>query len=95
MVAKRKRKVRPPLPAPQWSKRVYVRLEPKYVGMFRFLLEAEDNLGYMSIVDKFTAIGKVVFSPHQEREMRRFLAGMQETIPFEIFEAPTCTDETL
>lgn len=85
---KRKQKVRPLLPAPRWSKRVYARLEPKYIGMFRFLLEAQDNLGYMSVVDKYEGIVKVVFSPHQERELHSFLQGMQETIPFTVFPAP-------
>ena len=93
MVKQRKRKPRPPLPAPRWSKRVYARIESKYIGMFRFLLEAQDNLGYMSVVDKYEAILKVVFSPHQEREMRDFLAGMQQTIPFEVFEPPIISSD--
>jgi hypothetical protein len=33
---------------------------------------------------------QVVFSPHQEREMRDFLQGMQQTIAFTISEPPAC-----
>ncbi len=88
MAKPRPRKPRPPLPAPRWSMMLYARLEPRYIGMFRFLLEAEDNLGYATVVDKYTAILKIIFSPHQEREMRAFLAGMAQTIPFELQERP-------
>ena len=52
--------------------------------MFRFLLEAQDNLGLMTVVDRWGAVLQVRFSPHQERDMREFLEGMQETIPFTI-----------
>lgn len=88
MAKPRLRKPRPPLPAPQWSSLLYVRLAPEHIGMFRFLLEAQDNLGYATVVDKYAAVLKVVFSPHQEREMREFLAGMQQTIPFALLERP-------
>lgn len=84
MSAAKRRKPRKPLPPPKWSELMYAQLEPKYIGMFRFLMEAEDNIGYMSVVDKFTAIIKIVYSPHQKREVTAFLDGMRETIPFTI-----------
>ncbi|WBF66705.1 DUF4911 domain-containing protein [Desulfovibrio subterraneus] len=93
MAKPRPRKPRPPLPAPRWSKMLYATLEPRYIGMFRFLLEAEDNLGYATVVDKYAAVLKIIFSPHQEREMRAFLAGMQQTIPFEVMERPAAQTE--
>lgn len=88
MAKPRPRKPRPPLPAPEWSMMLYARLEPKHIGMFRFLLEAQDNLGYATVVDKYEAVLKIIFSPHQEREMRAFLQGMQQTIPFTVMERP-------
>ncbi len=88
MAKSRPRKPSRPLPAPRRSAMLYVRLEPRYIGMFRFLLEAEDNLGYASAVDSHEAILKVMFSPHQERELRAYLAGMSQTIPFTIVERP-------
>ncbi len=84
-MATKKRKPRrppPPLPAPRWSSRLYLRLDPSRVGMFRFLLEAEDNLGYMTVVDRWEAVLQVVFSPHQERSLRRRLEDMRELLPF-------------
>ena len=52
--------------------------------MFRFLLEAEDNLGYMSTVDRWASILRVTFSPHQEKDVYRYLETMREQIPFKI-----------
>ena len=93
MAKQRKRKPRPPLSAPEWSSLLYARVDRKYIGMFRFLLEAQDNLGYASVVDNHVCILKITFSPHQEREMRDFLKGMQTTIPFEVMERPPAVGE--
>ncbi len=71
------------LPTPRRSARLYVSIEPSRVGMFRFLLEAADNLALMSVVDRFGAVLQIRFSPHQEREVREFLHGMRERLPFE------------
>lgn len=71
------------LPTPRRSARLYVSIEPSRVGMFRFLLEAADNLALMSVVDRFGSVLQIRFSPHQEREVREFLTGMRERLPFE------------
>ncbi len=60
-----------------------MRINPSKVHMFRFLLEAQDNLGIMSVVDRWGAILQVRFSPHQEKEVREFLDGMRQTVYFE------------
>lgn len=84
-VKKRKKKrLPPPLPAAAISSRLYVRIAPADVAMFRFLLEAEDNLGYMSTVDRWASILRVTFSPHQEKDVYRYLETMREQIPFKI-----------
>lgn len=145
MARKRPRKPSPPLPPPRASSRLYARIAPRHIAMFRFLLEAQDNLGYMTVLDRgvggiggpgsvddngatgngpdgsstegagcsaeggtpgappsaspvnggkgsaapgVDAVLKIVFSPHQEREMRAFLDGMRATIPFTVFESP-------
>ncbi len=150
MARKRPRKPSPPLPPPRASSRLYARIAPRHIAMFRFLLEAQDNLGYMTVLDRgigggggdtdggpnglnapngsdgsdgpagpselggpggqaadaaganapgngaigntsgtgADAVLKIVFSPHQEREMRAFLDGMRATIPFQLFESP-------
>lgn len=84
----KKRRFRPPLPAPEFSSCLYVRLRPCDVAMFRFLLEAEDNLAYMSTVDRWACVLRVVFSPHQAKAVRLYLESMRERIPFEIILIP-------
>ena len=84
---KRKIRYRPPLPCPTRSGRVYIRIAPRHVAMFRFLLEAEDNLGYMSVLNRWEAVLKVTHSPHQTRQMHSCLRAMQEMLPFEIIAA--------
>ena len=78
----RKPRYSAPLPTPRFSSRLYVRLAPKDVAMFRFLLEAEENLAYMSTVDRWACVLRVTFSPHQETAVRRYLETMREKIPF-------------
>jgi len=73
-----------PLPAPRFSSCLYVRLAPRDVAMFRFLLEAEDNLAYSSTVDRWSCALRVTFSPHQEQAVRKYLETMRDCVPFEI-----------
>ncbi len=84
MTRKRKIRYRPPLPPVTESGRIYVRLDSRDTAMFRFLLEAEDNLGYMTVLDRWRALLKVTFSPHQARQMRTCLGAMREMLDFEI-----------
>ena len=77
----RKTKVLPP---PEYSQCCSVRLDPKFVAMFKFLLEAEDNLGYVSVVDRWKAVLKVVFSPHQTAEAQAWLLGAKGSLDFEV-----------
>lgn len=80
------------LPPPMRSGRLYCRIDPSLVHMFRYLLEAEDNLGLMTVVDRWGAVLQVRFSPHQEREVREYLTGMQESVPFTILSIPPTED---
>lgn len=135
MPRKRPGKPAPPLPPPRESSRLYARIAPRHIAMFRFLLEAQDNLGYMTVLDRglggagnrarskspgeagdvgqagaadapgsdpghagsghagsdpgLPAVLKIVFSPHQERELRAFLDSMRAAIPFSLLEAGT------
>ena len=90
LTAKKSKRRRPGkvFPAPERSARLYCEIDSSMVHMFRFLLEAEDNLGLMTVVDRWRAVLQVRFSPHQEKEMREFLLGMQRTVPFTILDVP-------
>ena len=78
---KKARKPGPALPPPRVSLRFLARLAPQDVGMFRFLLEAYDNLAYFTVLDAREALLSVVCSPHQEDAVRRALEGIGEHLP--------------
>ena len=98
MLPSSKKKARRPwrrrvcLPPPEWSGRLYVRIAPGKVHMFRYLLEAEDNLGIMTVVDRWSAVLMVRFSPHQAGEMRAHLASMQASLEFALVELPSASE---
>ena len=75
------RKPGPALPAPRSSLRFLVRLTPRDVAMFRFLLEAYDNLAYFTVLDAGETLLSVVCSPQQEDAVRRALEDMGEQLP--------------
>lgn len=85
--ASKRRKRKPvklwPLPAPQNSSVLYVKVLPKDVGMFRFLLEARDNLALFTVLDRHGAVLKIMYSPHQKKLVVEALQGMMEVIPIE------------
>ena len=84
MESKRKRKPRKPkpaLPPPGASLRFLLRLAPKDVGMFRFLLEAHDNLAYFTVLDPKEALLTLVCSPHQEHGARAAMDGIATVVP--------------
>ncbi len=68
----------------QFSRSIYLEIAPNQVNMFRFLLEAYDNLALFTVLDKYKAILKVFFSPHQEKEVQRTLRDMQSLVDFHI-----------
>ena len=69
-----------------------MRIAPGKVHMFRYLLEAEDNLGIMTVVDRWSAVLMVRFSPHQAGEMRAHLASMQASLEFALVELPSASE---
>lgn len=75
--------------SPQWSSCVYICIKASQVCMFRFLLEAEDNLGIMTVVDRWGAVLKVRFSPDQKKEVIASLQGMKQCIEFSFLTIPS------
>ena len=76
------RRAGPPLPPPRCSGRLLLRLTPEHIALFRFLLEAYDNFAYFTVLERRTALLKLVFSPQRERAVRRALAEMARSLPF-------------
>ncbi|MDR0826527.1 MAG: DUF4911 domain-containing protein [Desulfovibrio sp.] len=65
---------------PVRSARLYVYIDPAKVGFFRFMLEAHDNLGLMTVVDRWRCALLLRFAPGREKEMREFLEAMREIL---------------
>lgn len=76
----RKRRTSSP---PARSARLYVTINPSQVHLFRYLLEASDNMGIMTVVDRWRAALLIRYSPHQDRHIREWLKDMKLTVPFE------------
>lgn len=63
-----------------------IRIAPRDVGLFRFLLEARDNLALFTVLDPRAALLKLLFSPHQRDEVRATLADMVTLLPLRVEE---------
>ena len=72
------------LSAPSSSMCLLVSLPATRVGLFRFLLEAYDNLASFTVLDRREALLKVLFSPHEEYAVRRMLENIGESISLEV-----------
>ena len=85
----KKRRGRRVYAAPERSARLYVYIDSSKVHMFRFFLEARDNLGIMTVVDRWRAVLLLRFSPHQEKEVREFLDAVKESLPITLAAVPS------
>ncbi len=83
-----KRKPAPALPPPARSASLLVRIAPERTGLFRFLLEAYEHVAYFTVLENKTALLRVIFSPHRERDAREALAQMAQSLPFTVEEWP-------
>jgi len=86
----RKRPRRPrPAPGgspPRRSGRLYLRLAAKDLVLLKFLLESEDNLAYLTVIDKFTALARLTHSPGQADEVLAFLDRVRDEMDVHIIE---------
>ncbi|MBD5539542.1 MAG: DUF4911 domain-containing protein [Desulfovibrio sp.] len=74
--------------APRQSGRLLVRLAPADVALFRFLLEAYENLAFFTVLERKTALLKVVFSPQQEDAVRAVLAEIAASVALTVEDWP-------
>ena len=61
------------------SERVYIELSRSDVAWARFLLEAHDNLAYLSVVDKYRAVARMAFSADQKEEVTGLLRSWEQS----------------
>jgi hypothetical protein len=73
-------------PPPRFSSRLDLRIPREKSRIFRYLLEAYDNLAYISVVDRREAVFKVVYSPRAERALRAALEEIGRALPLLVIE---------
>ena len=83
-----KKRARRPFPPLRESFRLLVRLAPEDVAMFRFLLEAMDNLAGFTVLDRKEALLKVFGSAHQEQAIFNALREMGESLKLDVLPWP-------
>lgn len=76
-----------PDPAQQ-SDFVLARLAPADVAMFRFLLEAYENLAFFTVLERHPALLKISFSQESRGEVERVLNRIRADINFEWWRCP-------
>lgn len=70
------------------GKRLLVRIGPRDVAMFRFLLEAHDNLAIFTVLERDTALLKVMFTPASHAAVLKALEAIGKTVPLQILPWP-------
>lgn len=65
-----------------------MQIPAKDVAMFRFLLEAYENLAYFTVLEKNPALLKLVFANESKAEVIAALGDIKRTVPLEWKEWP-------
>lgn len=71
------------LPPARESPALYLRLPAERTALFRFLLEAYENVAYFTVLDRREALIKVIFSPHMRAQAEAALADIARSVPLE------------
>lgn len=72
------------LPPAQKSASLYLVLASKDMAMFRFLLEAYDNVAMFTVLDPKATLLKLIFSPHDKDYVLQILESMRSKIDFSV-----------
>lgn len=72
------------LPPAQKSASLYLILAPKDMAVFRFLLEAYDNVAMFTVLDPKATLLKLIFSPHDKDCVLQILESMRSKIVFSL-----------
>lgn len=76
------------LPPARTSAFALIRIAPGDAGLFRYLLEAQDNLAFFTVLDPGEGLLKLVFSPHQKAQVMDALASMRDMVELEVYDWP-------
>lgn len=61
---------------------IYARIAPKDIAMFRYLLEASENLAQFSIIEKKAALLKIFFPKNNYHLLQKRLSEISQNIVF-------------
>lgn len=64
--------------------RLLLRLAPENVGMFRFLLEAYDNLAMFTVLERRTALLKIEYIDGNREQVLQALEDIAMTVPLRV-----------
>ncbi|MDE7468880.1 MAG: DUF4911 domain-containing protein [Desulfovibrionaceae bacterium] len=56
-------------------------IAPHNIALCKYYIEAQDNIGYLRVLNPKLALLHAVTSPYQEDEMREFLYDISTLIP--------------
>lgn len=71
----------------RYSANLIIMLRPSDIAMFRFLLEAYENLAFFTVLDKRQAIIKLIFAGESKNEVMKVLEIIKKSVPLEILQA--------
>ena len=71
------------LPPVRESAALYLRRPAEQTALFRFLLEAYENVAYFTVLDRKQALIKLVFSPHMRAQADAALADIARSVRLE------------
>ncbi len=64
----------------RWSEHLYVELPRADIALFKFILEACDNLAYFSVLDKYRAVIRLTFARETRKAVEECLASAASTV---------------
>lgn len=70
------------------SKKILVLLAPQDIAMFRFLLEAHENLALFTVLERKTALLKIIFSPDSQDQLFEALTDIERSLSLKIMPWP-------
>ncbi|KUJ96558.1 MAG: hypothetical protein PWR24_642 [Desulfonauticus sp.] len=67
-----------------FSSRAYLLLPRRDIAYFKFLIEAWDNLAYLTVIDKYKAVIELNFSKEYKNKVLKVLEAIQKEIELKI-----------
>ncbi|MBQ9452388.1 MAG: DUF4911 domain-containing protein [Desulfovibrio sp.] len=71
------------------SASLLIYIAPEQIAIFRFLLEAYGHTAFFTVLERRTALLRLIFSPHYKTAVQNVLTEMAQSIPFSVKKWPT------